>query len=53
MRKIALLTLAFALVAGIALAGGGKLEWQKDYAKGLAAAKEAGKPVMIYFTADW
>ena len=32
---------------------GGKIEWTKDLEAGLKEARKAGKPVMIYFTADW
>ena len=34
-------------------ARGGKIEWSKDLEAGLKHARKAGKPVMIYFTADW
>ena len=32
---------------------GGKIQWSKDVQDTLAAAKKAGKPAMLYFTASW
>lgn len=31
----------------------GKIEWEKDYDKGLARAKAEGLPMLLYFGADW
>ena len=33
--------------------GGGKIKWEKDYKKALAQARKEGRPMMLYFTADW
>jgi len=49
----ATLLVALCCAAGTAWAGGGKLKWETDYKKGLAEAKSSGKPILIYFTADW
>ena len=32
---------------------GGKLPFGKDYDAGLETAKTTGKPILVYFTADW
>ena len=41
-------------VAAPALAGHeGKLTWETDPQKGLAKAKAAGLPGMLFFTAEW
>ena len=32
---------------------GGKLSFSKDYEKSMAKADKEGRPVAIYFTADW
>jgi thiol:disulfide interchange protein DsbD len=49
-------------VAVLALAGcfgesernhAGKVEWVFSHAAGMRAARESGKPAMLYFTADW
>jgi len=29
------------------------INWIKDYRQGLAHAQESGKPMMLFFTADW
>lgn len=42
-----------ALTLAVLVGGGGKIEWSRDVEKSLAEAKKAGKPVMLYFTADW
>jgi len=53
MRMMAALA-ALAVAGGTALSGdGGKISWGKDHAKALAEAKESGKPLLIFFTADW
>ena len=49
----ALLTAALLCATGTAWAGGGKIKWETDYKKGLADARNSGKPILIYFTADW
>ncbi|MCC6737542.1 MAG: hypothetical protein IT452_00740 [Planctomycetia bacterium] len=49
MRPIAW-TAAF-LAAAIARAEG--VDWETDYAKGIAKAKETGRLVQVHFTADW
>lgn len=43
---------ALLLVAGTALAGGGKIQWGTDHDKALAEAKTTGKPIMMFFTSD-
>jgi len=30
-----------------------KIDWIRDYHQGMQLAKETGKPVMVFFTADW
>lgn len=43
-----------ALVAALAFAGdGGKIQWGTNHARALAEARESGKPLMIFFTAEW
>lgn len=32
---------------------GGKINWEKDYEKGLARARAEGLPMLLYFGADW
>lgn len=49
----AILAAALLAAAGTAWAGGGKIAWESDFKKGLAEAKSSGRPVLIYFTADW
>ncbi|MEM7235038.1 MAG: hypothetical protein AAF517_22865 [Planctomycetota bacterium] len=44
-----LLTISTPLLAG----GGGKMPFVKDVEKGMQMAKMSGKPMMLYFTADW
>ena len=51
--KLATVLSAILLAGGTAWAGGGKIKWETDYAKGLSEAKASGKPILIYFTADW
>ena len=31
----------------------GNISWIKNYDTGLQQAKDQGKPIMIFFTADW
>lgn len=31
----------------------GKIDWVEDYNTGVALAAQSGKPIMLYFTADW
>ena len=45
---------AVLLIGGAANAGlGGALPWNGDHKAGLDEAGKTGKPVVIYFTADW
>jgi hypothetical protein len=45
---------ALALACGSASAGDhGKIQWGSSHDKALAEAKESGKAIVIYFTADW
>ena len=42
------------LIAASLWAGqGGKIGWQGDYDQARAAARKDGKPLMLYFTAEW
>lgn len=50
MRPIAW-TAAFLAAAAIARAEG--VDWETDYARGIAKAKETGRLVQVHFTADW
>jgi len=52
--------IAFALTGMLAYAGisrslGGKeiIPWRDDFAVAQAEAKQTGKPMLLYFTADW
>jgi thiol:disulfide interchange protein len=31
----------------------GKIDWVRNYSEGLRLARESGKSIMVYFTADW
>ena len=31
----------------------GKIDWVEDYNTGVALAAQTGKPIMLYFSADW
>ncbi len=31
----------------------GKIQWVKDYSKGLSMARESGRPAMVFFSASW
>ena len=49
-----LLPATFLLTIGFAHAGmGGRLTFGHDFKKGMAKADKEGKPVAIYFTANW
>lgn len=41
------------LLSSVNAAEESKIEWIKDYDKGIEAAKESWKPVVLFFTADW
>ena len=49
------LLLAAGLAVGFAAwaGGGGKIDFQTDYAKAKEAAAKDGKRMILYFTADW
>jgi len=32
---------------------GGKIEWRRDVDDAIREAKKAGRPALLYFTADW
>jgi hypothetical protein len=55
MRTATILAAFFALGAADPRGGGGKIRWQshKNYEAALKEAKESGKAVMLYFTADF
>jgi thiol:disulfide interchange protein len=40
-------------LAGPEDAAAGKIQWVPNVSEGLRLAKESGKPVMLFFTADW
>ncbi len=46
-----------AVLAALAISCGtgdhGKIQWGADHAKALAEARESGKPIVIFFSADW
>jgi len=55
MRTMLLSVAALALMAGVALAGGGgKIKWEdgRKHDALLAEAKATGKPVLLYFTGE-
>ncbi len=52
-RSLIAVALAVAAVAGTAAAGPTKIAWQRNYDKGQALARKAGKPMMIDFYTDW
>jgi len=55
MRTMLLSVTALALMAGVALAGGGgKIKWEdgRKHDALLAEAKASGKPVLLYFTGE-
>jgi hypothetical protein len=55
MKKIAMSLLSAALMAGVALAGGGgKIKWEdgRKHDALLAEAKATGKPLVLYFTGE-
>lgn len=33
--------------------GGPLIRWERDYAKALSDARREGKPLLLYFTAEW
>ena len=55
MKKAVWTGLAVAMMAGVALAGGGgKIKWEdgRKHDALLAEAKSTGKPVVLYFTGE-
>jgi len=43
-----------ALLLALLLAGdGGKVQWSRDIDASFSQAKQAGRPILFYFTADW
>jgi hypothetical protein len=55
MTRIFLSGLALALMAGVALAGGGgKIKWEdgRKHDALLAEARSSGKPLVLYFTGE-
>jgi len=56
MRAVALLAVLLAVTgcwAGSEDAAVVKIQWVQNLPEGLRLAKESGKPVMLFFTADW
>ncbi len=56
MRGVALLMVLLAVtgcLAGSEDAAAAKIQWVQNVSEGLRLAKESGKPVMLFFTADW
>lgn len=54
MRKGTVLAgLATLVLAGIAVAGDGKIPWVRDYDQALALAQKTGKPLMVNFSTSW
>jgi len=55
MKNVTLSSLAVALMAGVALAGGGgKIKWEdgRKHDALLAEARATGKPLVLYFTGE-
>jgi hypothetical protein len=55
MKRIAMSLLSLALMAGLALAGGGgKIKWEdgRKHDALLAEAKATGRPLVLYFTGE-
>ena len=55
MKKVLMSSLAVALMAGAALAGGGgKIKWEdgRKHDALLAEARSTGKPLVLYFTGE-
>lgn len=48
MRLVVAFAFVFALAGG-ALAGDGKVKWEKDYKKALKLSKAEKKPMLLYF----
>jgi thiol:disulfide interchange protein len=56
MRAAALLIVLLSVtgcLAGSEDAGPTRIEWVQSLPEGMRLAKESGKPVMLFFTADW
>ena len=51
--RIALMSMVALVAACSAPAPTGSISWIKDYDTGRKQAKDQGKPIMIFFTADW
>jgi thiol:disulfide interchange protein len=55
-KGLTLILLVLTAVGCFAASGpdpAGKIDWVKNYPEGLRLARESGKPVLVYFTADW
>jgi protein disulfide-isomerase len=55
-KGLALMLLVLTAAGCFAASGqeaAGKIDWVKNYPDGLRLARESGKPVLVYFTADW
>jgi thiol:disulfide interchange protein len=56
-KKITLLAVVLLAIAGCFSESdeiqAASIHWVKNHAEGLRLARESGKPVMVYFTADW
>jgi thioredoxin 1 len=56
MRAVALLMVLLAVtgcLAGSEDAAPARIEWVQNLSEGMRLANESGKPVMLFFTADW
>ncbi|MBX3465545.1 MAG: hypothetical protein KF878_01435 [Planctomycetes bacterium] len=57
MRHTLVAAAALALLGGSPLALGadhkGKVSWVTDTTQGFAQARREGKPIMLFFTAEW
>lgn len=56
MRGVSLLMVLLAVsgcFAGSEESAAAKIQWIQNLSEGLRLAKESGKPVMLFFTADW
>ena len=53
MRTLWTTALLLAISTPLFAGGGGKMPFVRDVEKGMQQAKMSGKPMLLYFTADW